>query len=325
MGSNVVDVLVKTDPEESDLIRIRHGTQQKPATELIAYPLGSKVLIDHLDFQVGGGGTNTAVCFSRLGFKTAYLGKIGRDQNGLNVFSQLKKERVDFLGTLGQQNGYSVILDSVGDDRTILTFKGCNNELSFSELDKKLLSAKAYYLCSMMGESLRALEHIAAHAKKSKALVAFNPSSYLIKQGIKSIANILKHTDVLILNDEEAALLNGSAASLRTMAKNLKKLGPSTIVITQGSKGACALYKRSFFEVSPKTDIVVHETTGAGDAFGSTLLAGMLMKKSFPQALRLAMINAESVIAHYGAKNILLSKEKALAALIYDKREVKKS
>ncbi len=92
VGSATVDVFAHT---ESELITIKtsHGKE-----ELIAYPSGSKILIDRLEFKIGGGGTNTAVSFSHLGLKTAYLGKIGNDENGEKVLKLLKKEKIDFVG-----------------------------------------------------------------------------------------------------------------------------------------------------------------------------------------------------------------------------------
>ena len=86
VGSATVDVFVKTDNE---LIRIKTKTCQE---DLIAYPCGKKVLIEQLDFMTGGGATNTGVCFSRLGLKTACLGMVGKDDNGKHIIEELKKE-----------------------------------------------------------------------------------------------------------------------------------------------------------------------------------------------------------------------------------------
>jgi ribokinase len=322
VGSNVIDVFVKTDPDESDLIRIKHG--RLAPEELIAYALGTKIIIKEMEFQIGGGGTNTGTALARLGLNTAYLGKIGEDENGLKVFNSLKKEGIKFIGTLGKQNGYSVILDSVGNDRTILTFKGCNNDLTFAELKKEQMKAKAFYLCSMMGESFTTLEHIAAHAKKQKALIAFNPSSYLVKEGIAKIKNILEKTDVLILNDEEAATLIGSGPVF-VMAKKISEEGPKIVVITMGKKGVVAYDGKKFYEGKPPEHLVVHETTGAGDAFGSTFVAALVLKKTIPEAMKMALINAESVIANYGAKNNLLDRKALEKRAKEDKRVIKQS
>ncbi len=320
VGSNVVDVFVKTNPEESELITISHGSRSK-REELVAYPLGTKIIIDKIDFQVGGGGTNTATAFSRLGLVTGYVGKIGRDDNGLRIFSFLKKEGITFLGSLGDVSGYSVILDSVGDDRTILTFKGCNNDLRFSELDKKRLRAKAFYCSSMVGSSFDSLSKILSFAKKQGSLTAFNPSSYLTEKGLKFLRPLLRYVDVLVLNREEASDLLGSLSD-EDLLKGLFLEGPDTVVITKGSEGVVAYHDGFVYSARPVSGLRVVETTGAGDAFGSTLFAGLIMNKSFKDSLRMAMINAESVISHYGAKNLLLTRSALERKLSRDKRRV---
>lgn len=221
-------------------------------------------------------------------------------------------------------NGYSVILDSIGNDRTIFTYKGCNNELEFKEIKKTKLKAKAYYLCSMMGVSLATLGKIAQYARKEKALVAFNPSSYLVKEGIKPIKTILENTDILILNEEEANELGGFG-TVPELAERLSNLGPKTVVITMGEKGVVAYHQKEYYLAKPSSTIIIHETTGAGDAFGSTFIAGMLQKKSIEDCIKMAMINAESVIANYGAKNILLSQKIMEKKLLLDKRTITKT
>ena len=63
IGSATVDYFADTD---SELIRI--DTRLTSET-LLAYPLGGKILIKELTTTTGGGGTNTATAFKRLGFE----------------------------------------------------------------------------------------------------------------------------------------------------------------------------------------------------------------------------------------------------------------
>ena len=60
----------------------------------IHVPFGSKLLIKDLRFDIGGGGTNCAVAFSRLGLKTGYVGKIGVGTNSQRIVNLLKKEKI---------------------------------------------------------------------------------------------------------------------------------------------------------------------------------------------------------------------------------------
>ena len=81
-GSAVVDAFVST----------------KQSGKKIEYKTGAKILVDDLRFDVGGGATNSAVAFSRLGLRTGCVCNVGDDNNGDDVLRMLKKERVKFLG-----------------------------------------------------------------------------------------------------------------------------------------------------------------------------------------------------------------------------------
>ena len=63
------------------------------------------------------------------------------------------------------------------------------------------------------------------------------------------------------------------------------------------------------------------ETTGAGDAFASSFLSGIIKKKDIVSSMKLGMTNAESVIQHHGAKEKLLTYKEALQVL--KKRPIK--
>ena len=297
IGSATIDVFART---KSELVTIK---TDKGEETLIAYPSGTKILITDLDFHTGGGGTNTSVSFSRLGLRTGFIGKLGRDSNAELILNELRKERVDFLGVRGsEQTGYSVVLDSIAEDRTILTFKGANSSLLFSELRKPLPQARWLYCSSMIERSYKALEKTAGYAKKSGIKVAFNPSSYMCRLGTGFMSAMLASVDLLILNKEEAEYLVGHNPE-HELLRNLSVLGPKLVIITDGRRGAHAFDGR-FHYFLPANKVRIRETTGAGDAFASGLVAGLLKKGSLEHGLHLGMANATSVIRHLGAKKI---------------------
>ncbi|MBU0979351.1 MAG: carbohydrate kinase family protein [Nanoarchaeota archaeon] len=305
VGSSTIDVFAHT---HNELITIRsHDSKES----LIAYPSGGKILIRELNFTIGGGGTNTAVTFSRLGLKTAWLSKLGLDDNGKQIIDKMKDEKVDFIGPRAKgQSGYSIILDSIEHDRTILTYKGLNNELAPKEIDFRKLKARWFYFSSMIGTSLKALEKVALYAKEKKIPYGFNPSSYLCEKGISQISKIVKNAELLVLNKEEAEQLVGKGKP-KELAKKLKKLGPRQVIVTDGHRPCTLLYDDKFYVITPSGEKVV-ESTGAGDAFASSFVAGMIKKDDPKFALHLAQVNAESVLSHHGAKNKLLKWNEAL-------------
>lgn len=301
VGSSTIDVFAKA---ESELIKIKTAHHEE---ELIAYPCGSKILISELDFLTGGGGTNTSVSLSRLGLKVAYLGKMGSGSNSGLILKRLQSEKVKFIGKRSKKlhTGYSIILDSIEGDRTILAYKGSNNFLDMKDIKLSKLKTKWFYFSSMMGDSFKTQKKLASFAKENDIKIAFNPSNYLAEKGPDYIREILSKTNVLILNKEEAELLGGEL-KIEELIKKLMTFGPEIVIITDGKKGLYTIHKNNLLYVMAN-NVKIVETTGAGDAFASTFIAGIIKKKTIEYSLRMGLLNAESVITKPGAKNGLLS------------------
>lgn len=296
LGGATLDVFVKT---KNEIRKHEHHLD-------IAYHLGEKVLIDNLVFSTGGGGTNCAVAFSRLGLKTAFLGAVGNDNNGKIILADLKKEKVDFLGKVKKGNsGYSVILPGK-DDRTILVYKGVANSLSSKDVDIKKLKTKWLYVSTLLGEGFETSLKIIESLKKQGVFIAMNISMYLAKQGIDALSTLLKYIDIIILNKEEAYTLT-SMHTLSDVFVDFSKHTDALIVVTDGHNGVYACYnkKKYFKKIKPITPV---DTTGAGDAFASGFLYGIIKGKSIPASLDYGHKEALSVLQEIGAKNNLLRK-----------------
>lgn len=318
VGSNTLDVFVHTDAK---LVNVhKPGTKKKDDELCLAYPLGAKILVTNLEFHLGGGGTNTAASFKKLGFKTAYLGKIGHDENGMKIINELNKLNIEFIGEFGKSSGYSVILDSIAHDRTILTHKGSNDNFQFREVNKKKLKTKWFYFSSMMSSSLELLKSLARFAKKNDIKLAFNPSNYLVVKGKKELKTILDATDILIFNKEESFILS-EKNDINSAFKELKKIikPNGLIAITDGPRGSYVFDGTKLIHMYPKK-IKIEETTGAGDAFASGFTSAIMWGKDMKTALRTGTIQAESVIQCRGSKNKLLNKKEMIDAIRKDRR-----
>ncbi len=309
IGSATVDVFAKT---HSEMIKFSTENAEK---EFIAFPLGDKLLINKLDFYIGGGGTNTATAFARLGLRTGYIGKIGKEENGERVLNHLHKENIDFLGSREGTTGYSIILDSIEEDRTILTYKGSNNTLRINDINHEQFLAEWLYSSSMVGESFTTLLEVFKEAKQKGMKIAFNPSSYQTKKRLSVMESYLELIDVLILNHEEAEELLGRNGCAEELSPQLQYNNKQIIIITEGAKGATALHEGTFYYITPSPHLKIEETTGAGDAFAAGFIAGLVRKYRIEDALKLGMVEAEACIEHTGAKNGLLTKEESFQRL----------
>jgi ribokinase len=299
LGSATVDVFADTD---SELIRIETRTRKE---ELIAFPLGSKLLMRELVMTTGGGGTNAACCMARLGCRTAFLGKIGVDVNGDHVCSQLESDGVDFIGAREGQTGFSVVLDSIHDDRTILAFKGINDHLHPHDMPST--DSRWLYISSLMGESFGTL---LGWISGTASRVALNPSNYQVELGLTTLAPLLARVDILVMNREEACKLLGldyhESPPVAHLLTRLRTHSRWLAIITDGADGVHVTDGNTYWRGMPASHLVVRETTGAGDAFASTLTAMLIQGEPIREAIHLAMTNAESVLAERGAKQGLL-------------------
>jgi sugar/nucleoside kinase (ribokinase family) len=163
----------------------------------------------------------------------------------------------------------------------------------------------------MMDNSFKAVKKITYHANIHNIKIAFNPSLYLVKKGIRYLKPVLRNTEILVFNKEEAqALLGKNMENIYQLLHEIQTLGPKIVIITDGKNGAHCLdtIEKHFYGIKP-LKLKIKETTGAGDAFASGFVAGKILGKDTQYSLRLAMLNAESVIKYKGAKNRLLGKE----------------
>ncbi len=295
MGSATLDLFVNID---------RKIEQCKP---------GEKILVEELDFETGGGGTNTAVALAKMGVRVAYLGKVGRDPPSLRIKEELKKYKVKRIPVKASDlnTAFSVVVDSSKErDRLIYVHKGAANDLHPHDFNVKRIKTKWVYLATMMGTSLDTAI-ITVHALKQKgAKILFNPAEYLVRHPRK-IMHLLKHTDVLVLNKLEAQLLVGHKYAIKKLGPLLRNMGPRTVVITQGDKAV------HYFDavqhlciVPPKVKPV--STAGAGDAFTSGFLAGLVREEDVETSLRLGIVNSCATIMKQGAKEGQLCFDEAM-------------
>ncbi|MBR9704552.1 carbohydrate kinase family protein [Candidatus Pacearchaeota archaeon] len=292
-GSAVVDVFLHTDAREKG--------------NLMCYNVGEKMLIKNLKFDIGGGATNTAVAFSRLSLRTGCICSVGDDENGRKILNLLKDEKISFLGKVVRDanSGYSVILDSKGGDRTILSYKGVNNKISIDDLNLRKIKTRWLYYSSLPGKSFDTQKKLASNLVRKGVKLAYNPGMYIIKN--LDVRSLIRFTHVLIVNKDEAKLLSKKyKKKSKNLLENLHSLGAKIVVITDKNNPVIAHDGVNSYKLIPHKNIKPKERTGAGDAFSSGFVAGLIAGYSIEDSLKLGRKESESVILYFGAKNKLL-------------------
>ncbi len=271
----------------------------------------SKVEVEQKLVSCGGGGTNVAVGLSRLGLKTAAVARLGQDQFTPLIKEELIKEGVGtrFLCIKpGDKTDSSTILVNKKGKKVILVSRG-PTRLEVQDINWNQLSAKYFHLASLEGNlklALKLINHVNNHDIK----VSWNPGSRELAQRDKLIT-LLNKINILILNQGEIEKLMGLKMINPSFWPEIYKLPVPLLTITQGQKG-CFLVFPSQSEKThlPAFKTKVVETTGAGDAFASGLIAGLLNQEMPKQATLWGLANGASVVSCFGAKTGLLTKKK---------------
>ena len=147
IGSSVVDSFIKSKAFK---------LQKTDQGVLLCQTYGEKIDVDEYIVKTGGGGSNTAVGFSRMGFKTALVTELGKDIWADLIVQELKNEVVDSKLVVKEKNektGGSIIL--LGDDggRTIMVHRGASAQLDPKDIPVSQISrSKWVHLSSISGQ-----------------------------------------------------------------------------------------------------------------------------------------------------------------------------
>jgi len=288
--------------------------------------LGSKVEIDNLLFRLGGGGINTATTFANQGFKSAFCGMVGRDIDGTDVIKEMMYSKIstEFLRQTGvKPTNYSLIIASPGTDRTILAYRGASGEMDKKDIPWKELDTKWFYLSPLSGKICDLTLDLIDFAKKRDIKVAFNPGECQLSFPAKTLQNILKKVDVLILNQEEASILTKIPYNEEEkIFAELDKMVRGIVIMTKGEEGVVLSDGKYLYSArSPR--IKVLDRTGAGDAFGSGFVSGFLKKGTIEEAIQLGTANAIACLKSWGAKEGLLKEGQKWQRVKVQKKSLK--
>lgn len=324
IGSATIDAFVECD--DADIVSVSTKNEK---SEFMAYPYGAKMDIDSFNIAVGGGGLNAASNLVNLGFKTSAIFKIGEDFQGKSILQKIENAGVDSSKVIVSKNetsGFSIILLSFEGNRTVLAHRGTNSTLKENEINYEAIkNAKWLYIAPLNGKSGAVLDKLASFAEENNVNVAINPGSSSLKKGLKYFEKILATAEVVTMNKEEASLVTKIIVrpdtntdnfskeiihpDIKAMLDKLKSTNAKVVVITDGKHGVYAYDGQKYYKC-PEYPAKVVSTLGAGDALASTFAASLHYTNwNIEKSLKLASINASSVVSNFGAQEGFLTFE----------------
>jgi sugar/nucleoside kinase (ribokinase family) len=304
-GSAAWDVFMKIENFESV------KNKQFISKTGICFNLGSKIDIDEIYFSSGGGGTNSAVTFANQGLKASFLGKVGCDLAGGEIVKELNEYGVNtslIFKTDRKPTNYSVIFKAKK-DRTILVFRGASELLDRRDIPFEKIKTKWFYLAPLSGNLAKLTKNIINFAYRNNIKIAFNPGIEQLSLPKKELDLIISKVDVLLLNQEEASSLAGiDYHKEEDIFKKIDDMCHGIVVMTKGSEGVTVSDGKHLFGAPGSKGSFV-DNTGAGDAFGSGFVAGLIKSKwNIEKAIQLGMGNSISSLGEWGAKKGLLKR-----------------
>jgi 2-dehydro-3-deoxygluconokinase len=277
-------------------------------------------------FVEPGGAGNVLVAARRMNLETVTLGSIGADRYGAEMLSMLADQGVRVEHALVCTERTTVACIVLADQQGQHVYLGIKDKLGRWPFpaawhaviqQSRALFTDGYTVRDVLdpADLLAAL----ATARRANIPVFFDPGPSIAFIPPELAAQVLAATDVLLLTDDEAALLcdnrSGPAAIEALLAR-----GPSTVVLKQGAAG-CTVANAKQMITCPGFAISVVDTVGAGDSFAAAFIAGWLRGGSLHDCAVLANAMGAITTTQRGAGTRIPAREQLLA-LLANTREV---
>ena len=265
-------------------------------------PAPGETVLGH-DFKTfpGGKGANQAIACARSGgVATTMILALGSDAFAVPLEESLNSAgvRLHIKRVKDQPTGTAFICVSDDAENAITVAPGANNFLRPDDLVPLAELAGFSHLLLQLETPLDTVTAFARVARQQGVKVVLNAAP---AQSLSSA--LLALVDILIVNEGELAVVSNHTG---TVEQCLERIEVPCVVVTLGSRGACAradgqFLKQSAFPVTPV------DTTGAGDTFCGAFVAALSQGQDVAQALRQASAAGALACTKPGAQSSIPS------------------
>lgn len=242
------------------------------------YPeFDSKIELLQYAREAGGEVATTVVGLQRLGLRTAYAGRFGNDAEGDFGLNSLIVEGVETtfaerISGASTQTAF-ILIDRATGERTVIWHR--DRKLNYKAEDTPIAAARLCKVLHMTPHDLDACIRMAHAAKENGAVVSLDADRVT-----KGLELLLPLVDVLICADEFPRMMTQIRehdAALRCLRE---RFGCGVVGVTLGSEGSLLLCDGVLIATKAR-DVPggCVDTTGAGDAFRTGFLFGLLTGK----------------------------------------------
>ncbi|MFC1592642.1 carbohydrate kinase family protein [Candidatus Omnitrophota bacterium] len=273
-----------------------------------------EAVVEETKLSPGGSAANTIYGLAKLGVNTGFTGVVGDDDEGKMTLEDFQKVGVDTsqIGIKSRAETGSVVClsDRLG-KRSLYVMPRANNLLTIDDLDLTYINqAKMLHISAFVDDrQFDVLLELVGKLDLS-VKISFSPGALYSSKGLNALTPILTRTHALFINESEIQQL--TKEDVATGAESCLKQGCHMVAVTLG-KGinhktvtATSYIRDSNYEyvIEPgnKNIISALDTTGAGDAFATGFLYGLLNGKGLEECGRLGDITSRFSITKMGAR-----------------------
>lgn len=302
VGDTSIDHFLMLDGQDACLM----GSSKEHKKEL-CLKYGEKITIDSEEKYFGGSALNVAVGLARFGNEVVLSSIVGSDLEGREILGYLNSQQVitDHIEVKGQTNQSFIIIFK--SERTILSH---HKPRDYSRV--YIPKSDIIYFASAGVGSEVFIDKIRKNVHAGAKLI-FNPGSYEISS-FDFFKPLLAITTVFIINRSEANQIIEDTSKIESQLEKVLRFGTKVAVITDGKNGAYFATAEGNFHMPAAPSNVV-DPTGAGDAFSSGLVAGLMEGKSLEESAKWGINNSASAVESYGANSSLLDQSSIIKHL----------
>jgi sugar/nucleoside kinase (ribokinase family) len=251
---------------------------------------GELVAVDAIRTKAGGCAANVAIDLLKQNLTVSLVGCIGRDAAGETLEKELRAARVNcdhLVYTTEYPTSETVILLVEGEDRRYLHTFGANQAFTIRHIDRQWLTElDVFYLgglFAMPGIVTDELLAVLAFCREQKVITVVDvvlPTNF---QRASEMEKLLPYVDWFLPNDAEAAVLTGETDPLKAISV-FRDWGARGLVVTLGERGAVGVQGNECWRSNAYRWPTV-DPSGAGDAFASGVITGIVNDWDFARSL----------------------------------------
>lgn len=233
---------------------------------------------------LGGAPFNVAWHLQGFGLSPMFISRVGDDTNGMKIIETMRIWGMDTSGIqIDSERPTGTVDIKLNNGQAVFDI---SDDVAYDYIEPNLFDN----VLSDMSRSL--LYHgslVARHEQVFQALLQMRQDSRsnFLDINLRSpwwekhkLNKLMQGTNWLKVNDDELAILTGAENSLSALIDSAKAMQAEyaidTIILTRGAQGACIIQDDSYLEAKPVKVTDIRDTVGAGDAFSSVCILGLL-------------------------------------------------